>query len=183
MRHNNKDILYELEKHAPSLLKIEKSSDYNTPDGYFDYFHKEVLQKVGLSIEEPVYTIETDYFNQLPDQVIKKLQKQSVPTENKVISLNIWKRWAAAAAVFIIAIGTIFYQQTNFYRTETEISNEALLAIMEDYFNELRINSMMDQELLYESWLLPEMELLGEEWITFGDHGILDDYGVYDLDY
>ncbi|HMQ07461.1 MAG TPA: hypothetical protein PKC30_09185 [Saprospiraceae bacterium] len=183
MRPNNKEILNELEKYAPSLLQIEKSGDIDTPEGYFEYFHKEVLQKLGLSTEEPVYTTESDYFNQLPDQVIKKLRNQSAPTERRVISLSIWKRWAAAAAVFIIAIGTIFYQQTNVYRTETEISNEALLAIMEDYFNELRINSMMDQELLYEAWLLPEIELLGEEWITLSDHGIIDDYGVYDLDY
>ncbi|HEX5552391.1 MAG TPA: hypothetical protein VFX43_04005 [Chitinophagaceae bacterium] len=140
----NKKIREELEDLAAGFQWPEKRPDFSVPEGYFDAFPRQVLQKIALLPEEVVpgapgkspYGVPEGYFDNLPASVLEKVRRVT-PVIQLPRPHRKWPQWAVAAVIAAIAaLGGLLWLPQNAGRSPVDkglaqLSDAAILQYLD----------------------------------------------------
>lgn len=174
----------EINKMAPSLHNYVKKDGFIIPDMYFERLQHEVSKKLGIHLKVEDFEVPNHYFENLPDIVISQLNDQNkIHIGAKVVKLGFLKKVASIAATILILVFAGHYVYNLTPDTSDDISNEMLIVLIDEYFNDLKLNNLMDQDILKEDWFFSEMEINDDEWVTFMDSEYFDESDILMIDY
>lgn len=173
----------EIEKMAPSLHNYVKNDGFKIPEMYFENLQQKVCQKLGIHLKEEEFELPNHYFNNLPGIVINKIKDHESHKGAKVVKLGFLKKVTSIAATILLLLFAGHYVYNLTPETNDDISDEMLIVLLEEYFDDLKLNNLMDQDILKEDWFFSEMEVQDDEWVTFMDAEYFDENDILLIDY
>ncbi len=156
MKHN--DIDKELEEKAPFLAKVKRENPHTVPDGYFERMEEEILQKLGLEIDDS--SPPAGYFEALPDVVDAKVGRHKNTSFFRLTFLM-----KIAASVIIILGAAFWFVTKNVDKTSADIivSNQEMkeaLDYLETYegvgLEDFLVHDLLNDDIVDED--LQDME-------------------------
>lgn len=122
MKQKN-DILQELKASGSSLGDLPRTMPYEVPGNYFTQLHDTILPQAKLAenvSNNIVHDIPKGYFDQLPSQILNKVNNEEKRRNTKNIWLGV--KWVAAAILLIgLSFGiydVLYTQGEKYYETE-----------------------------------------------------------------
>lgn len=163
--HSDKNWQQEIASLPPLLQTLTDRQPWLMPDGYFDTFPQQILQRTNTTQQVP-----QDYFETLPDRVMERIylnathDKAIIPTSDQSITetdgyfdqlsiptnsangiRRLWKTIAAAAAVVSAVIAyTLWPAEPAVPATLSHLSDQEITQYMLRYMDEWPTEALLE---------------------------------------
>ncbi len=152
-----------------------KKDRFKTPEGYFESFNERLFARIEAEEGEPKtdflpksdgFRVPQGYFDAVETQILS----ETTPPETKVVPLNPWRNYYAAAASIaaLVALGIVFFGNSDLEPQFEDLASADIEAYFED--NNLGLTSYEIAEVMG----MESVNLLGITEEDFPEEAIVD---------
>lgn len=160
------DIQDELKQLAPALSTLPRTHPFITPEKYFEEMEVRIVfqasrklhvQESGLKDETKAlpFAVPAGYFNDLPDQILDRIQQQPQPFKNSVVQSRmrvISKQglWLVAASLALLIVSSFLMKNALEKQSLLQTAGATMSNVTESEL--MLLVSDIDEAMIVEIW-------------------------------